>query len=158
MKLLQKLQIKNSSRIRVRNAPTEILQTLEKEGWKPSQDVPNADGLLVFCIKKAEIGNISNDIIKALSDQDLCWIGYPKRNGKVATDITRDEGWQVLADLGWLPVRLVSLNDNWSALRFKPRSEIKSLKRGTDYPGIDRHTKTVELPEGLRRTLAEQSL
>ena len=48
----------------------------------------------------------------------------PKRSAKVATDLTRDHGWEAFAKAGWRPVTQVSVDDVWSALRFRPLAEV----------------------------------
>ena len=50
----------------------------------------------------------------------LLWLSYPKRSSKVETDLSRDVGWEVVADAGLRPVTQVSIDETWSALRFRP--------------------------------------
>jgi hypothetical protein len=52
------------------------------------------------------------------------WASYPKRSAKVATDLTRDHGWEAFATADWRPVTQVSIDDVWSALRFRPLAEV----------------------------------
>ena len=52
------------------------------------------------------------------------WASYPKRSAKVATDLTRDHGWEAFSSAGWRPVTQVSIDDVWSALRFRPLAEV----------------------------------
>lgn len=47
------------------------------------------------------------------------WIAYPKKSSGVATDLTRDEGWDAVAAQGWQAVRQIALDEVWSSLRFK---------------------------------------
>jgi hypothetical protein len=39
---------------------------------------------------------------------------------KVKTDLTRDVGWEIVSQAGLRPVTQVSVNEVWSALRFRP--------------------------------------
>ncbi len=57
------------------------------------------------------------------------WLCYPKKSGRVASDITRDLGWEPVHALGLLGVTQVAVDQNWSALRFRLRGEIVSLTR-----------------------------
>lgn len=59
----------------------------------------------------------------------LLWFAYPKRTGAIPTDITRDHGWDALAEAGFLGVAQVALDGTWSALRFRRRDEIPRLTR-----------------------------
>ena len=63
------------------------------------------------------------------------WFAYPKKSGTIASDITRDDGWDLLAAHDLLPVTQVAIDSDWSALRFRYRDEIKKLTRASDYPG-----------------------
>jgi len=38
------------------------------------------------------------------------------------TDVNRDKLWPVLDPLGWRPVRMVAIDEVWSAMRFRPGS------------------------------------
>jgi hypothetical protein len=65
----------------------------------------------------------------AVAPGGLLWVAYPKKSGPIRTDIHRDAGWgPALAD-DWHPVTQIAVDDTWSALRFRPRSEIKQMTR-----------------------------
>jgi len=53
------------------------------------------------------------------------WFCYPKKTGKIKTDISRDIGWDTVAKLGYEGIRAISIDDTWSGMRFRPREEIK---------------------------------
>jgi len=44
------------------------------------------------------------------------WVLYPKGN---KADINRDSLWPILADFGFRPISQVSVDETWSALRFR---------------------------------------
>ena len=48
------------------------------------------------------------------------WILYPKGN---KADINRDSLWPIVAEYGMRPITQVSVDDTWSALRFRPLKE-----------------------------------
>ena len=57
----------------------------------------------------------------------LLWFGYPKKTSKKYTsDIDRDHGWKTLECVGFNGIRLVSIDEDWSALRFRNIKFIKS--------------------------------
>jgi hypothetical protein len=58
-------------------------------------------------------------VIDAARADRLAWIGYPK-GGKLGTDLNRDLLVKVVYGLGVQPVRQVSIDETWSALRFRP--------------------------------------
>lgn len=76
------------------------------------------DALLVF-VKNQE--SLEVHFAKAeprLVDDALVWFSYPKGG---LSDLTRDEGWGCLEAAGLRPVTAISINETWSALRFRPR-------------------------------------
>jgi hypothetical protein len=50
----------------------------------------------------------------------VLWVAYPKGN---RTDVNRDTLWPILDEHGMRPVTQVSINQVWSALRFRPLKE-----------------------------------
>lgn len=68
--------------------------------------------------------------LAGFNDQSLVWLAYPKQSSKrFRCEFNRDTGWASLEAAGWLPVRQVALDEDWSALRFRPRGAIKTLTR-----------------------------
>jgi hypothetical protein len=65
----------------------------------------------------------------AVKPGGLTWVAYPKRSGPIRTDLSRDVGWAVVAAEDWHAVAQRALDATWSALRFRPRAEIKKMVR-----------------------------
>jgi hypothetical protein len=61
----------------------------------------------------------------AVEYDGLFWISYPKRSSKVETDLSRDILWEIMvADTHLRPVTQVSVDNVWSALRWRPEPEV----------------------------------
>ena len=95
----------------------------------PSRD--RYDAIVGFVRDKAEIDGLTEVVrARANGDNTLVWICYPKRSSKkYAASINRDAGWDSLLDLGWDGVRQVAFDEDWSALRFRPRDAIATYTR-----------------------------
>jgi hypothetical protein len=76
------------------------------------------DAVIGFAIHRGDLDQLSPVVGAARADR-LAWIGYPK-GGKLGTDLNRDRLAQALAALVVQSVRQVSIDDTWSALRFRP--------------------------------------
>jgi hypothetical protein len=50
----------------------------------------------------------------------MLWICYPKRSAKTPSDLSRDAVREAMRGHGWHAVSQVSIDDTWSALRFRP--------------------------------------
>ena len=44
-------------------------------------------------------------------------------------DFNRDTGWDALGNLGFEPVRMIAIDEDWSALRFREAKFIKTITR-----------------------------
>jgi hypothetical protein len=80
--------------------------------------------LHLFVKDVAELESLGLTAIKAVKHDGLLWISYPKQSSEVETDLTRDVGWGLLAKAGLRAVTQVSINDVWSALRFRPSERV----------------------------------
>jgi hypothetical protein len=54
---------------------------------------------------------------------------YPKKTSSLKGDLSRDEGWGKLIDAGYEGVAMVSIDDTWSAFRFKKKLQAKPKKK-----------------------------
>ncbi len=159
--ILQKLQFKEGQKGLVLNAPKETQALLTGPGIEfgmPTGEALSHNFVMVFCYHVEDISVWPKTGLQKLASGAALWFAYPKKSATIKTDIGRDHGWEVLEHLNLFPVRQVALNENWSALRFRFREEIKELKRGTDYPGINSKAKTVELPSDLLDALNKGDL
>lgn len=69
------------------------------------------------------------DALPLLNEDALFWITYPKQSSKVKTDINRDSLFKLVQDLSpFRAVNNVSVDDKWSALRFRHQDKVKSKK------------------------------
>jgi hypothetical protein len=80
----------------------------------------NADAVLVFVKTLAEVDATCAPAIDAAKRDGLAWIAYPKAR-QLGTDLNRDVLWHHLLKHGIQGVRQVSIDDTWSAMRFRPK-------------------------------------
>ena len=81
-------------------------------------DAPErATTALVFADDAAALRDLLATHKERLARPDILWVAYPKGN---RTDINRDSLWPILSELGLRPVTQVSIDQMWSALRFRP--------------------------------------
>ena len=113
-----KLQIKPGSRVVVLGAP-EGLDLELPEGVTVGQDAAKADAVIAFACDSAAVDAVAGPAIQAARDDRLAWIAYPKA-GQLGTDLNRDILARLVIERGAQPVRQISIDDIWSALRFRP--------------------------------------
>jgi hypothetical protein len=57
--------------------------------------------------------------MQAVKPTGMLWISFPKKTGKIKTDINRDEGWDTVTSAGWEGIHLISIDNTWSAMHYK---------------------------------------
>jgi hypothetical protein len=132
--IFKKMQYRRGGHILVCNAPDSFLPDLEEmsdyEILTELEQGKTYNMVLCFVSQAADIAEWCLPLSKQLADDGLFWWAYTKKSSKkYATDITRDFGWQPLGDLGFEPVRMIAIDEDWSALRFRPVNLIKKLTR-----------------------------
>lgn len=136
--VFRKLQFKDHDRIYVLNAPKEFQGNLRSmEVLTTVKKSPNCkqtyDFALFFVKSKDDIRKYAQKAADKMNDDGLLWFAYPKKSSKnYKSDISRDDGWQPLGDLGYEPVRQISIDDDWSALRFRNVERIIRMRRSRE--------------------------
>jgi hypothetical protein len=121
--LVKKLRLLPGQRVAIVNAPAGYLGELGPlpDGVQVSGQLEGQfDWVQVFVKNRVELEGLAPLAVQALKPQSLLWISFPKGASKIQTDLTRDQGWEVLqqANLKW--VNLISVNDTWSAFALRP--------------------------------------
>lgn len=129
--LIKKMQIKELDKFILVQVPQELERFLEYFGQSKNSIPSKLDekmSYLIFVQSENEIKKISKAIGNA--NELLLWIAYPKKSSKrYKSEINRDHGWLSLGEQGYEGVRQIAINENWSALRFKHVSRIKTITR-----------------------------
>ena len=130
--LAKKLGIKPNQRVLILNAPDGYMELLG-EPPEGTQFLDAADGSVcdvvqAFVGRRADVATFAPQALAALKPKGYLWLTYPKKTSKIKTDISRDEGWDVLHGAGFEGIAIISVDDTWSALRFRPSSDVKSRK------------------------------
>ena len=73
----------------------------------------------VFAISHKQLKDILTDVVPALHENAKLWVAYPKVASKIVSDLTRDCNWECISQCGFEGVRLITLDNIWSAMRFK---------------------------------------
>ncbi len=120
--LAKKLKIKSSLRIVVINPPPGYLDELGSlpEGVElATKPEGQFDFVHLFVQNSAELEGLLPLALQSLKEDAIFRISFPKRSSKMQTDLSRDHGWEALHKAGQKGEALVSINDTWSAMRFR---------------------------------------
>ncbi len=122
--LLKKLRLQPGQRALILNAPAGYVEGLGElpEGITLTQapDGEAFDFVHLFVKDSAQFATFGPLARQAIKYDGILWVSYPKGSAKVKTDLSRDTMWGLLADAGMRPVSQISIDDTWSAVRFRP--------------------------------------
>ena len=132
--LFEKLNLKDIKEIVVLNPPPSFELVLTSlTGVKVHRKTPPEAVVrfaLVFAKTQREVDDATDALMTKLEADALLWFCYPKQSSKtLRCEFNRDNGWEVLGRGGYEPVRQVSIDEDWSALRFRRVEFIKKLTR-----------------------------
>ena len=103
------------------NAPSELENEFKALGFTTSFDkkVKSTD-TLVFVNNSKEYLDFLNKKMVSVAPDSVLWFAYPKGSSGIKTDINRDTLRVTGEEFGITTVTAISINDTWSALRFRP--------------------------------------
>ncbi len=117
MDLAGKLQLGPGQSVAIVNAPA--YGALELAGHPVADRLRDADAVIVYCTNQAELARLRDDVVSPARRDALTWVAYPKAR-QLGTDLNRDVLAELVKAHGVRPVRQVSIDDVWSALRLRP--------------------------------------
>ena len=133
-KLVEKLNYKGQERIALINAEERfnLLLSVELEDVKIDREIDPRfpyDFIILFVRSVSAVEHRAPSARHNLLADGVLWFCYPKKTSKrYSSDIDRDHGWKVLNDAGLYGIRMVAVDDDWSALRFR---NIKFIRSGS---------------------------
>jgi hypothetical protein len=119
----KKLFIRENYTVLLVNAPDgyrDLLTDLPKGVEIVSSSSEPVDFVHLFVRDRAELEAHLESTNSLVKKGGLLWVSYPKGTSKIKTDINRDSIWAYSKTLGIRPVTQISIDDTWSAMRFKP--------------------------------------
>ena len=130
--LFKKLNLGSHQVIHVLNAPESFAAELAAlTGVTVQRTLSGSTQFaLAFVVKQAELDAVSAKLVKAATGDAVLWMAYPKGTSKkYKCDFNRDSGWRVLREAGFDTVRMVAIDGDWSALRFRKVENIKTANK-----------------------------
>jgi hypothetical protein len=133
-----KLNFKDHKQIVVLDAPGSFESEIAAlKGVEIIRDLKKAKEVtfsLAFVITPEQINALAPAIARKAAGDAIVWFAYPKGTSKkYKSQIGRDNGWDVLGREGFEPVRMVAIDEDWSAKRFRRAGFIKNMTRPKEY-------------------------
>jgi hypothetical protein len=165
-KLAKKLQIKPAHRILLVNAPVnyeELLGPLPKEAQAFKQADGTFDVVQLFVMNSEELQRDLAWLRDHLRTDTILWITYPKKSSGIESDLEMMQSWDETSKYGLSGVAAAAINETWTALRFRPSSQVKrsevcnsEIENNALGQYIDVKNRVVRLPPELQSSMQAQ--
>ena len=107
------------SKLALKGRPIRVIGAPPDFRLEPGPSTGERPGLLVFVKDRASARKQLRAIVESAKADRLTWVAYPKA-GQLGTDLNRDSLAALVMEAGAQPVTQVSIDEVWSALRFRP--------------------------------------
>jgi hypothetical protein len=133
-----KMNLKDQKQIVVLNSPDSFENELAAlKGIEVIRDLKKVKEVtfsLAFVTTQEQINALAPAIARKAEGDAILWFAYPKGSSKkYKSQINRDSGWNVLGQENFEPVRMVAIDEDWSAIRFRRASFIKTMTRASEH-------------------------
>jgi hypothetical protein len=133
-----KLNFKDQPEVVIVNAPDTFSPELSGLNAKVLTDMKKAKVLefvVLFVTAKEELERLAPLIGRRSKGDAVIWVAYPKSSSKkYKSGIKRgDDSWKSMGAQGFEPVRMIAIDEDWSAVRFRRVEFIKNMTRPDEY-------------------------
>jgi hypothetical protein len=163
--LNKKLQVKPGTNWLLYNAPGNYLPNIEPlpDGVTISYDTTDVfNGIQLFIKNSTELADSLTVIQPLLKPDTIFWVTYPKKSSGIKTDLEMMGNWDALNQLGLRIVTSISVDETWTALRFKPVEHTKvsegrneAVRKNEYGEYIDVDNKQITLPPVIKEKLEQ---
>lgn len=166
--MAKKLQVKASQKILILGAPSwfqPALLPLPENTFIETRlngKTGQFNLILLFVKNREELADKFPPLFVLLSPDTILWIAYPKKRSGISTDLNMMGGWDTMEKHLLRPVASASLNEEWTAIRFKPGSAVKKsaaaneqIKKNEYGNYVDVVHKKITLPSDIKSVLDE---
>ena len=118
--LCKKVGIKEQSRVRVENAPSNYLNLLKPlpMGVKISNRLrSNIDIWHLFTKSKKELPDKLKTAMQHIPDNGSIWVSWPKKASGVVSDMTEGRIRDAAFPLGLVDIKVCAVDETWSGLK-----------------------------------------
>ena len=129
-----KLNLKDQAEIVVVNAPSSFESEIAAlDGVTVRRKAAGAKRIaffLGFVTTHKELDALAKVLGKKTDGDAVVWVAYPKSTSRTYTsEIARDTGNDALGEAGFEPVRMIAIDEDWSAKRFRRAEFIQTMTR-----------------------------
>jgi len=136
--VFKKLNLKDQAEVAIVNAPATFEPEIASlRGVAVRRSLASGAPVsfsLAFVTKQPEVDTLAKNAAQRTVGDAIVWFAYPKQSSKrYRSELGRDRAWDALGAAGFEPVRMVAIDEDWSAVRFRRVDFIKTLTRGKEH-------------------------
>jgi hypothetical protein len=115
--LEQKLGLTGSSRVRLIGVPEDFAEQIEEARRTDGE----AELVILFVRTPADLERELHGAMESVAGEGSLWVAWPKGGKGVRGDLTQLVVRERCMGEGWVDFKIASIDDTWSALRFRKR-------------------------------------
>jgi len=133
--IFDKLNLKDQETVVVIDSPPSFEDELRRlKGVnivRGTKGLSSVEFAIAFVTRRKEVDSAVRKLIGKAAADAILWFAYPKGTSKtLQSEVNRDTGWEALRSAGFDTVRLVAIDADWSALRFRRKEHIGGPRPG----------------------------
>ena len=150
--IIEKLQYNHEKNILIQGLPSSLEKQFVKLNFSksitPLLKSRKVDFAVVFAVSTKQLSDILFEVMPALHDQARFWIAYPKPTAKIASDLCRNDHWQVIEDYSLEALDQIEMDNVWCATHFKIEGNVHPDRNTIPrYLLIEKETEELEFSE-----------
>ena len=115
--LLRKLGLEKLMSTLLANAPVDHVRLLGELAAAVSDGQPGIQFIHLFALRRADLADQFPELRRRLAPDGALWVSWAKRSSGVMTDLTENVVREVGLANGLVDVKVVSIDETWSALK-----------------------------------------
>jgi hypothetical protein len=122
--LVKKLGLRSGARLYLRDAPEHYAQLLGpalRELHRVQHVSRDTDVAHLFATQRSQLQGALADVRRAMRDDAVIWVSWPKKTSGVATDITEGVIRELALPAGLVDIKVCAVDQTWSALKLMLR-------------------------------------
>lgn len=148
--VVPKLKLLAEEKNLIMNAPDSFKEQIKGIPFDVTPKQDEYEYVQVFVKSIDDVNKFAAVALKAIKEDGKLWFCYPKKTSGIKTDINRDQGWDLVWKRDYGGVAAVSVDDTWSALRFRHESKVDRKGEVKKSPAkATGGERTLEIPEAI---------
>jgi hypothetical protein len=117
--LAEKLEFAPGDTVFVETTPGWYTQFADDAGVELEPTLP-ATHAHIFCRSRSELAAFLHENDLPHIEKSL-WVSWPKKTGSIGSDLDDQKIREAVLPTGWVDTKVISIDDDWSALKFLRR-------------------------------------